>query len=336
MDRPRRILGLQLKRLGDIILTTPAMAMLQDAFPEAEVDLMVDAKLAGFGHFVTGCRLISAPTGLLDYAKLARADYDVVMDFTGQDRCLAAAVISGARRKVTFRKYFKKPGRSFFFQEVVKSSLRNRHVTDHLADLSRQVGATGSVGRPPLRTLPEDKASAFQKLKAAGFPSSIETPYILLHPGTARPEKFWSAQSWGHVIDFITKRTGLRVVLTASPDRQEKEHLAAVAAATRSPTVQLSGTLNLGEFLAIIEGARMLACVDSAPVHMADALNTPLLALYGPTDPKEWGPRFSPCEIVHGSSNSEAIGSMSNISETTVISRLDDFLDRLETDHSLT
>jgi ADP-heptose:LPS heptosyltransferase len=329
--KPRRILGLQLKRLGDIILTTPAMQMLCDTFPEASVDLMVDPKLAGFENYVSGCNVIPAPRGLGDYLNLSRAGYDVVLDFTGQDRCLIIAALTGAAHKLTFRKYHKKLGRSLCYKTAVKSSLRDNHITNHLADLSREVGTSGKAGRPTLRSTSQDWQSASSKLQAAGLPDAFASRYILLHPGTARPEKFWAAERWGKVIDFLTLQTGLPVVLSSSPDLQERAHLDAVVRTAAAPTIQMAGTLSLGEFLAVVAHATLLACVDSAPVHMADAFNTPVFALFGPTDPRIWGPRFAPHCWVRGNPDAQEAESMSTITLEMVLTQLGEFLESLPT-----
>jgi len=328
---PRRILGLQLKRLGDVILTTPAMQMLCDAFPEASVDLMVDPKLAGFAKYVRGCNIIPAPHSFSGYLSVARAEYDIVLDFTGQDRCLILAALAGRARKITFRKYHKKFGRSLCFHEAVKSSLRDNHIADHLADLARELGATGKTGRPTLQTTPEDWRSGLAKLRAAGLNDPTNSGYFLLHPGTARPEKFWSAERWGKVVDFITARTGLPAVLSASPDVNERIHLDAVAESASVPTVRMAGNLSIGEFLALVENASVLACVDSAPVHIADAFNTPTFALYGPTDPQIWGPRFTPHRWVQGPPATPESKSMSLISTDNVLQELSSFLDSVPT-----
>jgi len=163
-------------------------------------------------------------------------------------------------------------------------------------------------------------------MTAAGFPSATGSPYLLLHPGTARTEKFWTPSGWGKVIDYLSVRTGLPVVLTSSPDRAEQSHLEKVADAALSPTVQLAGNLSLGEFFAVIAGASLLACVDSAPVHIADAFNTPVLALYGPTNSTEWGPRFSPHEIIQSPKKLPGSESMALIDENDVIQRLENFI----------
>lgn len=323
---PRCILGLQLKRLGDIILTTPAMQMLSDAFPEASVELMVDPKLANFGKHVSACKVIAAPHKLTDYLKLAQSKYDIVLDFTGQDRCAVLAALTGAKQKITFRKYFKKLGRPLCFTKAVKSSLRENHVADHLADLPRELGLTGKSGRPALKTSTDDWNRALAKLHAAGLKETTKPRYFLLHPGTARSEKFWSPEGWGKVIDFVSERTDLPVVISASSDPNEKAHFDAVARSTSSPTIRMAGNLTLSEFITLIEHADVMACVDSAPVHIADAFNTPTFALFGPTDARIWGPRFARNHCIQAPLDAPESTSMSLIAAKDVLTALDDFL----------
>jgi heptosyltransferase-3 len=91
---------------------------------------------------------------------------------------------------------------------------------------------------------------------------------------------------------------GLAVVLSAAPDAQERAFTAAVVAAARTPLIDLSGQLSLRELAALAGGARLFAGVDSAPMHMAAAMGTPTVAIFGPSGELEWGPWNVPHRVV--------------------------------------
>ena len=88
-------------------------------------------------------------------------------------------------------------------------------------------------------------------------------------------------------------------MLTSAPTPIEQAHLAAIKSQTRAPFVDLSGKVNLLELAAVIEKATLLVTVDSAPVHLAAAMRTPQVALYGPTNPFHWAPREGPALICY-------------------------------------
>ena len=104
---------------------------------------------------------------------------------------------------------------------------------------------------------------------------------MVLHPGSARTEKFWLAERWAEVANHL-QASGLPVVLTGGTSRMEKDHLARIKALVTNPVIDLSGKLNLLAVAALIQRARLLATVDSAPMHLAGALGTPQIILSGP------------------------------------------------------
>ena len=119
-----------------------------------------------------------------------------------------------------------------------------------------------------------------------------------VHAGTARPEKYWRPERWADVIDFLHDEFGLISVLTGSRDPGEREHLAKIKSALRCKHVDLSGMTGLLELAGVIKGAKLLCGVDTAAVHLADAMNTPSLALFGPTNPYHWRPRIAKSVIL--------------------------------------
>jgi len=326
---PRRILGLQLKRLGDVILTLPAMQILRDAFPQAEVELLVDASLSGIGPFVESCRILPAPSSPVGLFRFFQEGRDVVLDFSGQDRCLLLALLSRAPTKLTFRKFFKKPMRSWVFTGAVKSSLREQHVSKHLADLTLAVAEKGVCRAPLLRCGEQEVAGFFSKAASCDSGKALRAgqPYLLFHPGTAREEKFWSPEGWARVISFASEKTDIPVVLTSSSAPEEKAHLAAIVERLAFPVVLLAGNLSLGEFFAAIANASLLAGVDSAPLHLADAFGTPILALFGPTDPAIWGPQFSRRLVIRSPSGTNGQFPMHLLELEKVIRELDRFFE---------
>src|SRR5690606_23670898 len=114
----------------------------------------------------------------------------------------------------------------------------------------------------------------------AGLPPE----YALVHPGTARPEKFWPAANWADVVDRLVRRHNLPVVLTGSGNRAEMAHLAEIRAGLKVPVIDLAGTLSLPGLAAAIAGARIALGPDTAAMHLAASFRRPQVVLYGPTN----------------------------------------------------
>ena len=121
--------------------------------------------------------------------------------------------------------------------------------------------------------------------------TELGNDFVILHPGSARAEKFWVARRWAEVADRMFDDGQLRCVLTGGKSRMEQEHIARIKAHLQHPVIDLSGELDLLSLAALLQRARLLVTIDSAPMHLAAALGTPQVALFGPTNPFHWRPR---------------------------------------------
>jgi ADP-heptose:LPS heptosyltransferase len=301
-----KILLLQLKRIGDLILTTPAIRCLRDQFPDARLALVADSSCASLldsiavderwtytkgagssGLFGRG------PNAWLGQCLLA-SGADWVLDFTGTDRSAFLATFSFSKRRVTFEKFRRRAFRQYLYTDFVHSSVRERHTADHYTDLLVPLGVHRENVSLDLRLSDQHLAEARALLAKAGAPDA----YVVIHAGTARLEKFWLPKRWAEVITFLHTKFGLTTVLTGSRDAKEHEHLSELKSLLRCRYVDLAGKTDLGVLAAIIKGAELLCGVDTAAIHLADAMNTPSLVLFGPTNPYHWRPRHAKSAIV--------------------------------------
>src|SRR6266567_864069 len=127
-------------------------------------------------------------------------------------------------------------------------------------------------------------------------------PFVVLQPGSARQEKLWEAGRGAEVIERFDRNNGVDVVLTSGASRREQAHIAAIKDQIHHRVIDLSGKTDLLTLAALIEQARLLVTVDSAPMHLAAATRTPQVILFGPTNPFHWRPRESPAVILQGES----------------------------------
>jgi ADP-heptose:LPS heptosyltransferase len=271
-----KILALQLKRIGDLVLTTPALAALK-SLPNVELTLAVHTSTAGLlpaiPHFDS--TIVFGPgRGWTPWRQVLTGGFDVVLDFTGTDRSALAAFLSRAPRRIAFTWLRKKRLRALAHHEFVESSARERHTADHYLDLLHPLGIAQAASAPVLR-LPEGEAGDF----------------AVLHPGTARAEKNWLPDRWAEVACHLSERHGLKIIVTTGPDPAERAHAAAIGLPIISPP-------DLTAFAATIARARLVVSCDTAAVHLAAAFQKSQVALFGPTNPFHWRPRHERALVI--------------------------------------
>jgi predicted lipopolysaccharide heptosyltransferase III len=330
-----KILLLQLKRIGDLVLTTPAIATLRASFPEAKLTLVVSSECAELLPAVTNVdSVLMARRNLRDIAlffSTAARRFDYCIDFTRNDRSASLALLSGApRRVVSYRVRQQSKTRARAYTDFIDVRMRDMHTIDYNLALLEPLGARDASTAPHL-DLPK---FAYEKVDALRREWNVTKPYVVLHPGSARKEKLWEPGRWAEVIESFGRSNGINLVLTSGPSPDEQAHIAAIKSKTQQQIVDLSGKTDLLTLAALIEQARLLVTVDSAPVHLAAATRTPQVILFGPTNPFHWRPRESPAVILQGDSVAPLTEfspvrprlAMSQISTQTVIGAMDSLL----------
>jgi len=293
-----KLLALQLKRIGDVILTLPALASLRRSHPQAELAVvLVDGCGALAPLLPGGVKPLLYRRGKLNAAlwrEILFSKYAACYDFTGSDRSALMARLSGAAEKVAYRKAIEKsPSRERVFSRICDAAVRDHHTIDyHLALLGAQADASRIHFTPEI---PSATRAAVDQVLAA---SRVGEDFVAVHPGTARDEKCWPPDRWAAVIDHIAGERGLQVVLTGSPEAREQQHLAAIKAAITTQVTDLSGQVDLVGLAELLRRARLVLGVDSAAMHLAALFDRPEIALFGPTNPFHWRPLHEDAQIL--------------------------------------
>jgi ADP-heptose:LPS heptosyltransferase len=282
-----KVLVLQLKRIGDLILTTPALKAL--ARTGAAITLVVDAPCASLLPAISDVAecLIYSKKGDNQalWRRLRKGAWDVCIDFTGTDRSALMAWLSRTPRRVTFQWVRKRLLRRLAYHEFVDSPVRLAHTCDHYCDLVRGMG-NDFPAEPSLDLPRETRENALELLAATGITGS----YVLIHPGTARPEKYWLPERWAEIAKWL-RELGHAVVITSGPDAFEQQHAASIVKLAALDNLPIIHPRDLLTFAAIVEKSRLVLSCDTAVVHFAAAFRQPQVALYGPTNPFHWRPR---------------------------------------------
>jgi predicted lipopolysaccharide heptosyltransferase III len=329
------ILLLQLKRIGDLVLTTPVIAALRDKFPEAVLTLIVSRETAPLLPAITGVDRTYVIRRKLSDVKIFRAvsqeKFDYCIDFTGNDRSALLAWLSGAQKRIASNwTRVQSKFRAVAYNEFVADRVSDLHTIDFHLSLIEPLGIRDASTTIKLQV----PAAAREKANEIRRAHRIDHPFIIFHPGSARMEKFWHAQRWAEVIDFARTILKLTPVLTSGNSALEQRHIAEIKSKLAQPVVDLSGKIDLLTLTALIEQARMIVTVDTAPMHLAAAMETSQVILFGPTNPFHWRPRGSSALILQGRSIAPAVEftpdhprrSMNDISTEAVINAMNSLL----------
>ncbi|MEP7015908.1 MAG: putative lipopolysaccharide heptosyltransferase III [Verrucomicrobiota bacterium] len=331
------ILLLQLKRIGDLIVTTPAIVAVRKQFPDAQVTLVISNECAALAPAISNVdRIFVVRRGLSDAAvliALARGKFDYCIDFTRNDRSALLTFLSGARQRVVSERIkHKSKTRARVYNEFVPHRMRDMQTLDYNLALVGPLGIKDASRQLHL-DLP---TAAHEKAEQLCREANMDTEFIVLHPGSARVEKFWPAERWAEVIDDAQLKRNLKAVITGGGSDFEQGHIRDIKSKLRGSAVDLSGKTDLLTLAALIGRARLLITVDSAPMHLAAATGTPQVVLFGPTNPFHWRPLVSPAIILQGASTSPVTEfavkqermSMNQISTSAVISAMESLLSK--------
>jgi len=313
-----RILAIQVKQIGDAVLTLPALRILRRAYPEARITFAVSPLAAQLGPcFPCVDRVVGIDPRWVDWQMwrhIGGPCYDLSLDFSGTDRGQFLSVLSGAPLRLGYRKHSEIPFRSKVYSYHSDAELRDSHTIDYFSSLLSGIDIdTVGVEEPLAITIPTDVRGAvtaklreeFSSLTEPGpegrLPGAANRRFAIVHAGTARAEKYWVAERWARVIEHMVQ-SDMAVVLTGGVGDDERAHIDAILASlepeARERTVDLVGRLSLLESAGVIGEAEIFVGVDTAAMHLASALQRPLVALFGPTQPFRWRPRHTDCRIL--------------------------------------
>lgn len=289
-----RFLVVRLSSLGDIVHNLPAVSSLRDSFPHAHIDWLVDRKwtalLDGNPDLNEVIELDRDSWNALRACvrRLRAARYTCAIDFQGLYKSALLSFLSRARRRVGFgRPMAREPGAAFFYtQRILPTSC---HKVDHNIALARAAGAHRTAYRFPLRVSAWAAADVARQIASSGV-----REFFVVSPGGGWRWKCWPPERYGELCRELEQRLGWRAVVNCGPEERELGH--AVCRAARSANPVLLAT-DVPQLIALLSRARLVVGGDTGPLHLAVALGTPVVGLYGPTDPARNGP-FSAADVV--------------------------------------
>jgi len=283
------ILLVRLGALGDIVHALPVAAGLRAHLPGAQIDWLVDVRHAKLLEMVPAIdRVVAVDSrsvaGLFAAVRqLRRGAYDAAVDLQGLVKSAALARFSGADRVVGFpRALLREKAASLFYSERCDAPAGPHVLDKNLASLSA-FGIDDRSRRFPI-AVPESAASA---TVAARVTAGGLAGYALMNPSGGWPNKRWPTERFGEVAKSLADRHRLLPVVLWGPG---EEVLAQRIADTSYGAAVLAPPTGVGDVLALARGARLVISGDTGPLHLAAAVGAPIVAIFGPTDPRRNGP----------------------------------------------
>lgn len=288
------ILLIQLKHLGDILLTTPVLRALHNAWPQAALRALIPKGMEAMlcDHPLIKEVISVDRQDIRQQLRLAldlrRRHFDLVLEFSGGDRGAFSAWLTGARTRLGFdqsrRSWWQR--RLAFTLLAPPPPLRAHTVEKNLA-LIEALGVAPRHQGPEFFWRPET-ATAVQALMRRY--SLRSQGFVLVHPPARWLFKCWTGPGYAQVIDALQADYKLPVVITAAPIPKELDFVADILARVHTQPINLAGRLDLKALGVLIAQARLFVGVDSAPMHLAAAVGTPSVVLFGPSGPYNWRP----------------------------------------------
>jgi heptosyltransferase-3 len=299
----RRALVIKLRHHGDVLLSSPVFSVLKAHAPQLEIDALVYADTAEMltqHPAINHVHVIDRrwkKSGLLAHLQaewalfraLRNRRYDLLIHLTDHPRGAWISRLCGTRwsvaRRVGGRGAWWGKAFTHFFSSPREA---RRHTVELNLDALRRIGVYPAEDERGLCLVAGNAAADRVSSLLQGLDLDGQ-PFIHIHPASRWHFKCWPAAAMAALIRQLQAQ-GHRIILSAAPDAAEMGMIAAIQAQLGHPVPSLAGQLSLKELAALTARARLFVGVDSAPMHIAAAMGTPTVALFGPSGDKEWGP----------------------------------------------
>lgn len=297
---PERILLIKLSALGDVIHTLPFLEALRAAYPQGHITWLVEEAAAPLlqdhpaldevwvsrrqSWLHAGKNGLSRSQAVREFLALVRQlrkpAFDLVIDLQGLLKSAMWVALSRSPRKIGYNKT-----REFSYlalNERLPPFNPEAHAVRRYLDIAHYLGAPPAA--PHFRLSFTDEIGDWQ----TPLWTELSGPLIVIHPGTRWPTKAWPEKKFAQLADRLIIEFQARVVFTGS--RSDRQLIARIKDNMRHQALDLSGRTNLKELARLLQKANLAITTDTGPMHLAAALQKPVVALFGPTAPWRTGP----------------------------------------------
>ncbi|OGW56636.1 MAG: hypothetical protein A2Z09_03070 [Nitrospirae bacterium RBG_16_43_8] len=326
----KKILVIKLRHIGDVLLSVPVFRALRENFPEAHIAVLVNSgteevletipfinEIIAFDRSIKEMNFPQKYIKEISFLKMMRRKgFDMAVDLTGGDRAAMISFVTGATYRLAHDTRGGFGGKKYLYTHLALRN-DNQHTVLQNLDIVRQFGIkTDNLsvdisisedvrvfvkkvfeknGTNKIKTTPLSPPLIRREFKGGVF-SEGNAKVVHVHPTSRWLFKCWKDEYMADVINWLTDR-GITVIVTSAPDKREMEKAKKILSIVRSRVTVLSsqlldlcGKTNLKQLAAISEVSDLFFGVDSAPMHIAAAVGTPVVALFGPSGAFHWGP----------------------------------------------
>ncbi|MFP3029232.1 MAG: lipopolysaccharide core heptosyltransferase RfaQ [Arsenophonus sp.] len=298
MDKQfKKILIIKMRFHGDMLLTTPVISTLKKSYPTAKIDILLYQETIQILsenreiHAFYGIEnkknnsIVKLVNFILLIKKLRKNNYDLIINLA--DQWIVPFLVRCIPAKIKISHQFNHRDTNYWsrsFTHMVKPT--GTHVVEQNLSILKPLHLNALYSSTTMTYQPTDWKKINHRLISLGVHSS----YVVIQPTARQKFKCWDDEKFAKVIDNLQSR-GYRVILTSGPSKEDLTCVARIAQQCRqSPVTEFAGKIIFPELGALISHAALFIGVDSAPIHIAAALETPIICLFGATDHQYWKP----------------------------------------------
>lgn len=298
MDKTfKKILVIKMRFHGDMLLTTPVISTLKKNWPDASIDVLLYQDTipilsenpeinALYGVKNRGTSITEKITNFIHLIKTLRANrYDLVINLT--DQWLIALLIRSLNAPVKIAQDFGHRQAAFWKKSFTHlAPLEGKHIVERNLSAMAPLGINDFYTDTTMCYRPEHWETMRARLDAL----EVGEHYVVIQPTARQLFKCWDDDKFAQVIDALHAR-GYEVVLTSGPGADDLACVNNIARQCQTaPVTELAGKTSFPQLAALIDRAALFIGVDSAPMHIAAAVKTPIICLFGATDHVFWRP----------------------------------------------
>ena len=308
------ILIVKLSAIGDVIHTLPALNALRRQFPDAHITWLVEEDAASLveGHealdrvlvskrkrWMRGLRTSSFFSTISEIYRFIKAlrdtDYDMILDFQALLKSGVLIGLARGRRKIGFGKGLEHMEHSYIFlNERISAVDMEIHALSRGMMFIEALGIPSTTIEYKLPVSSHDYEKVDDLMRTYGI--SGAEPLIAINPIAKWETKLWPHKKFSQLADFLIERYDAKIIFTGGPD--DDPTIQDITVAMKGRAVNLSGHTTLKMLSALYEKMVFVISTDTGPMHMAAAVGTPVVALFGPTAPWRTGPFGTGHQIV--------------------------------------
>jgi len=303
----KKILLIRLRRIGDIIMTTPAVALLKTRLQGASLTYLVEEpyrRLVEGNPHLDRILVVEKRQKFRDFMRLLlevrHEGYDALLDFHGGPRASWITFFSKARLKIGYRIKHK----GFLYDIRVPRAREDEdkgsfvHSVENHANLVRALGVAFEGSAIPPLVLPDPAKEEVRRIREIlEEKGALRSKNVVLHIGAGNEFRDWSTENITGLILRLARLPGVKIMLVASGSAVDKraeaeiyKEITAAGASGSDNIISLVGQLNLMEMKEVISRAALFVGPDSGPMHIAASTETPIVAYFGPTLPAHFAP----------------------------------------------